>query len=429
MRTILSFFILILFSIQVLAQNQVPNKFNYQAVLRNANGELMANQSDLNVNVKIYAGSPAPENLVFSENHSGITTNSNGLFSIIIGMGNPELGNLIDLNWNNMTYSPRLVVEVLGMQLETMMNSVPFAMYSYRVQYYQEDDPHYFNSPASSITNSGSGSVITTAERAGLHTHSNSGVLNAINNAGSGAIITTAERDGLHTHANSGVLNALTNAGSGAIITTAERDGLHTHANSGVLNAITNAGSGAIITTAERTKLDNVAMYSVGDFAYGGIVFYVEPCGTKGLVAAKVNSGSLRWYAGTYGYAQAKGDGPYAGKANTSIIIAALVAIGDDGSTYAARYCNELKRIEGSKAYADWYLPSKEELGLMYENRAIINATSTANGGQTFLSTSYWSSTEHNEYYSDAWTINFADGTENRQMKENVYRVRAVRRF
>ena len=113
--------------------------------------------------------------------------------------------------------------------------------------------------------------------------------------------------------------------------------------------------------------------YSVGDFAQGGIVFWVDETGQHGLVAAKEDqSTGVRWYAGTYGNTQAKGDGPFSGEANTSIIIAAQVAIGDDGSTYAARICNELQVTEGGKTYGDWYLPSKEELNLMYQNKIKI---------------------------------------------------------
>ena len=135
--------------------------------------------------------------------------------------------------------------------------------------------------------------------------------------------------------------------------------------------------------------------YSAGDFAQGGIVFWVDETGQHSLVCAKEDqSTSIRWYTGTNGHTQAKGDGPYAGEANTSIIIAAQVAIGDDGSKYAARICNELQITEGGKTYNDWYLPSKEELNLMYQNKATIDATATSNGGSGFASAYYWSSTE-----------------------------------
>ena len=168
--------------------------------------------------------------------------------------------------------------------------------------------------------------------------------------------------------------------------------------------------------------------YSVGDFAHGGIVFWVDETRQHGLVCAKLDqSTGVRWHAGTFGNTQAKGDGPYAGKANTSIIIAAQVAIGDDGSTYAARICNELQITEGGKTYGDWYLPSKEELNLMYQNKSTIDATANSNSGSGFASAYYWSSTEYNN--NNAWKQNFDNGNQNNNNKNNTNRVRAVRDF
>jgi len=73
--------------------------------------------------------------------------------------------------------------------------------------------------------------------------------------------------------------------------------------------------------------------YSVGDFAHGGIIFWVDETVQHGLVCAKTDqSTGVRWYAGTDGKTQAKGDGPFSGEMNTAIIIAAHVAIGDDAT-------------------------------------------------------------------------------------------------
>ncbi len=172
--------------------------------------------------------------------------------------------------------------------------------------------------------------------------------------------------------------------------------------------------------------------YSVGDFAQGGIVFWVDETGEHGLVCAKVDQdggSGVRWYAGTNGSTQAKGDGPYAGKANTAIIIAAQVAIGDDGSTYAARICNELQITENGKTYGDWYLPSKQELNLMYQNKTTIDATATANGGSAFVNAYYWSSTERSDNYAYAWIKSFVNGVYLYGNKSTAFRVRAVRAF
>jgi hypothetical protein len=167
--------------------------------------------------------------------------------------------------------------------------------------------------------------------------------------------------------------------------------------------------------------------YSVGDFMNGGVIFWLDETGRHGLICSKQEqANNMRWDAGTWGNTQAKGDGPYSGEMNTSIIIAALVAIGDDGDTYAARICSELQITEGGKTYGDWYLPSKEELNLMYLNKDIINATSIANGGNEFYN-QYWSSTESD--HQRAWVQAFWTGEQNAYLKGSPRLVRAIRAF
>ena len=189
-----------------------------------------------------------------------------------------------------------------------------------------------------------------------------------------------------------------------------------------------NTGAAWTLATSSGSS---ATQYSVGDFAQGGIVFWVDATGEHGLVCAKVDqSTGIRWYAGTYGDTQAKGDGIYAGKANTTIIISAQVAIGDDNVTYAARMCNELQITESGITYGDWYLPSKFELNLMYTNRSTINATATANTGGNFNSNGfYWSSTEHDN--DNAWWQLFNGGLQDIFFygKNIDFKVRAVRVF
>lgn len=169
--------------------------------------------------------------------------------------------------------------------------------------------------------------------------------------------------------------------------------------------------------------------YSVGDFAHGGIVFWVDESGKHGLVCSKEDqSTGTRWYAGTFGVTRATGDGPFSGELNTAIIISAQVSIGDDGNPYAAQICNDLQIAEGGKTYGDWYLPSKEELNLMYQNRVTINATATANSGSAFSNTIYWSSTEFDN--TRAWDQDFDNGGQANFTKDyHLNRVRAIRAF
>jgi hypothetical protein len=168
----------------------------------------------------------------------------------------------------------------------------------------------------------------------------------------------------------------------------------------------------------------------VGEFYGGGVVFWVDESGEHGLICAKNNQNggnSVRWFSGTPGNTQAKGDGPFAGETNTAVIIAAQVAIGDNGNTYAARICNELQITENGKTYGDWYLPSKSELDLMYQNKATIDATAIANGGVAFVAYYYWSSTEGS--IDGAWACYFNNGSSANYYKNSPFKVRAIRSF
>ena len=172
-----------------------------------------------------------------------------------------------------------------------------------------------------------------------------------------------------------------------------------------------------------------IRRYQVGDFVHGGIVFWVDPTGEHGLVCAKEDqSDSLRWHAGTFGITQAKGNHFYAGKMNTAIIISSHVAIGDDGDIYAARLCSELEITENGITYGDWYLPSNEELVLLYQNKDLINATALAHGGESFDLDYYWSSTEYTE--NSAYGFAFQYGNPVIIVtKASSQNVRAIRSF
>ena len=191
-----------------------------------------------------------------------------------------------------------------------------------------------------------------------------------------------------------------------------------------VLDATENVVRKADGTLAVRT-------YKIGDFAHGGVVFWVDETGEHGLVCAKNDqASSISWQAGTFGNTQSKGDGMRAGKINTPIIIGGLVAIGDDGSLTAARICNELTVVEGGRTYGDWYLPAKAELELLYIHRSIIDVTAQANGGSTFqtsMGAAYWSSTEISN--TNAWRHRFDTGLQTTTDKDTGANVRAIRSF
>lgn len=87
----------VFFSVAAFAQG--PQGFNYQAVLRNASGSLMAS-ANVGVKFSIINGSPTSTTVLYSEARTATTT-AQGLLNIQIGDGNAitTTGNLTTLNW------------------------------------------------------------------------------------------------------------------------------------------------------------------------------------------------------------------------------------------------------------------------------------------------------------------------------------------
>ena len=153
----------------------------------------------------------------------------------------------------------------------------------------------------------------------------------------------------------------------------------------------------------------------------GGWIFYDKgevSDGWRYLEAAPSDqSGSQAWSnitdvaVGTSAQGIEKGTG----QANTTAII------GQSGHTAsAAKVCDDLSIVNNSITYDDWFLPSKDELNLMYENLKLFVIGGFANAG-------YWSSSE---YSADlAWGQDYDDGDPNYGYKNGTIRVRAVRAF
>lgn len=214
-----------------------------------------------------------------------------------------------------------------------------------------------------------------------------------------------------------------------------------------------------IIFSSEVFAQEN-KIYQIGDFAQGGIIFWLDDSGEHGLVCAKEDYADfVPWDTqlktgaeGTRNVPEGKelvlslGDGPYSGELNTAIIIAALGY--GDGRIYAAAACNELQVTEDEMTYGDWYLPSREELNIMYKNRKLIDRVALENGGKIFhqkgdsrlIGNSYWSSTEDYKRSKNiishpshsAWVHNFKKGGKNFQIPARKYMtssVRAIRAF
>ena len=169
---------------------------------------------------------------------------------------------------------------------------------------------------------------------------------------------------------------------------------------------------------------------SVGDFYGGGVVFYIFVDGDTGYVAGETHgliaavrdqSSNKRWYNGSYVTTGATGTAIGTGATNTATIISVQ---GGTETSYAA---GKASAYTGG-GYTDWFLPSKEELNKMFENKGTINSTASANGGSNLSTGDYWSSSEYNNIY--AWSQIFtAGGYQPGATKDTTNNVRAVRSF
>jgi hypothetical protein len=157
----------------------------------------------------------------------------------------------------------------------------------------------------------------------------------------------------------------------------------------------------------------------VGQYKYGGVVFWVDETGKHGLVCSiEDQSNGIQWYNGVNLDTKAMREGAFGGASNTERITEA-----QGSGAYAAFICSQYT----GGGYGDWYLPAKEELNQMYLNKTIINTTANTNGGSSFASNFYWSSTEYDN--GDAWVQGFGNGDQVYGNKGYNGVVRAVRAF
>jgi hypothetical protein len=297
MRKLLTTLVAVLLTASVFAQ--APEKMNYQAVIRNSNGNLVTNTPvgmRISIQKKIFGMPPSYQN-VYVETHN-VVTNTNGLVTITIGNGAVVMGSIADIDWSDGEY-----------YIKT------------------ETDP---------------------------------------------------------------------TGGTNYTIT----------------------GGSQLLSVPYALHAKNVRKYKVGDFAQGGIVFWVDETGQHGLVCAKEDqSTGIRWHNATNRYTGTTGDGLYAGAMNTALIVATQIADNQTGN-FAAKVCADYSVTVGRVTYGDWYLPSYLELMKLYEKRALIG---------NFSEDEYWSSTEVSDEAAKA--VKFSTGSSGQAGKSLGFAVRAIRRF
>lgn len=165
----------------------------------------------------------------------------------------------------------------------------------------------------------------------------------------------------------------------------------------------------------------------------GSVVAYADVTGNFKWFAARCDAGmtwngttcigtrsNLPWNNGNssnYTSTGATGTAVGTGRANTEILRLSDSDPSAEGQQYhrAAQACVDL--VEND--HSDWYLPSRDELNILYGNRAAIGNFDASGGAQ------YWSSSESNN--ANAWRQR-QDGYQNHSSKQAFNFVRCIRK-
>ena len=178
-------------------------------------------------------------------------------------------------------------------------------------------------------------------------------------------------------------------------------------------------GSTFIMGSSNVTLYAQWTPYALRDIGpAGGYIFYDKGSYSDGWryleAAPSDQSSSAEW--GCYGISISGADGTAVGtgEQNTIDIEAGCTTPGT-----AADICANLS-LGG---YSDWFLPSKDELNLMYQNLKLFGVGGFADDYYSC----YWSSSEGNAY--NAWHRDFDYGDQHNGSKSRAGQVRAVRAF
>jgi len=169
-----------------------------------------------------------------------------------------------------------------------------------------------------------------------------------------------------------------------------------------------------VVSTPNISPVSEYKIFDVGPA--GGYIFYDKGNNSDGWryleVAPAYSEKYVRWgLSGKVCSGTKTGIG--SGSANTKIITRLLSINGEQDR--AAQICEELD-ISG---YSDWFLPSKDELNLLYQNL----------GQNGFKGGYYWSSSVYDQNTNHAWCQRFSGGSQSDGRRSIELWVRAIRAF
>lgn len=383
-------------------QAQKPNNLSYQAVLRNVNNTLMINIK-VGMRISIIKGSEfGPSVYVETQNAK---TNMNGLISLQIGAGEFIYGNYRTIDWSEGPYFLKTEIDPFGGTDYTIISvqqilSVPFSMYADHAKFadtiigdIDENDPIFSKSVAQSITRAN---------------------ISAWNNK----VDSTVESDPIFMNWNKSYRDLSAKPSIGDSIR-AIANGSETKLSAGQHISISGSGT---LTSPYSIQANNVFTHYIGEYFEGGIVFHIyrDSVGIEhGLIVSHSDLSMDSQWSSIDTLIGNNAKSTWNGLSNTQ-------AISNDTTILisAAKACKNLVQAN----YSDWYLPSIDELYIMFSHRFDINRRlSQVNGSQLIGLSSYWSSTELDK--TDALSFNTITGIIAQDAKSTMKKVRAIRKY
>ena len=359
--------------------SQSPEKMSYQAVIRDGANNLLTSTT-IGMQVSILQGS-ATGIPVFVELHSALT-NSNGLVSIEIGGGNLVSGDFTSIDWSSGTYFIKTETDPTGgvnytISGTTQLLSVPYALYA---------------------KTSGS----STPGPAGIN--GNNG-LNAL-------VLTSIENVGINCVNGGTKVEVGLDINSNGVLDLNEIDPLLT-------KFICNGAPGI-----QGPSGPNYFNHFIGEQYGGGIIFHLWKDASNvehGLVVATTNQSTAQAWSNIDNSLVSAALNTWNGISNSNAIINQAGHVNS-----AAKLCLDL--VSGGES--DWYLPSIDELSLLWHNRFNVNKVLSSIPGATSLPNvaAFWSSTEGTA--TTATYLHFGLGhIGSGYLKSGNYYVRAIRSF
>jgi hypothetical protein len=439
-------------------QAQAPQGFNYQATVRNSSGDLIVN-TNVYFKFNVIQGSQTAVP-IFTETHY-VPTDDAGQISLVIGEGTPSIGVFSDIDWSSGSL-------FLGIELNTgngyiamgttQFYSVPYALYAESAGSGGSSLPNGTNDGDRLIWDTNTSSwIVVNGNNSSTNIEIITGEINNITAFGAsiGGGITS---DGGSSIVAKGIvwdtspdpeinLNTQTYEGGGASSFISDLTNLSPSTNyyyrAYAKNSVgTSYGNTYTFTTSDATLQERL---DYGETPYqiyltnqslledlyglsyqGGLIFYLDVINGTGMVAAPTDQGTAQWGClGTY-IANASNSNIGAGNQNTNLINTLCNETG-----IAAEICANLT-LNG---YDDWYLPSKDELNLLFTNlhqRGLGSFDITTVDIYGYKGV-YWSSTDGETSGGAAWIQMFdSQGiqyTYDLGYKTNNNNIRAVRSF